>query len=326
MWVWQLGQSMSMDLPTLLRRQHGVIATRQARMAGMSIEAIRWRVTDGQWTRIAPGIFYAYSGPMTWMARANALVLRLGEGGALTGDSAAYLHGVLTAPPAIISGAVTGRQVRRLTGTRVVRRRAMEVVHRRGLPVTSAATTVLDSCAEYSPSQWREIVHLLARWVHSPAVTAHQVLDALGRRGRYAHRALIMTALEPIIVGVESVLEYEAITGVVLAHGLPKPTLQARAGGPGELLRRDAEWTEFGVILECDGVLFHTGASAQDDRRRDRRAARAGRVTLRAGHVEIVYGRCELAVDLFLTLRSRGFRGALRPCGPRCPARVPGVA
>lgn len=46
-----------MDLEDRLRRQHGVVSYAQAREAGLTKEAIRWRVSDGEWTRIAQGLF-----------------------------------------------------------------------------------------------------------------------------------------------------------------------------------------------------------------------------------------------------------------------------
>ncbi len=311
----------AMDLDVILRRQHGVITRAQALKCGLTDDAIRWRVRDGQWTRLAQGIYVAQTGTPTWMARAHALSARLGPGGALTLDAAAHLHGMESRQPPVITGAVVNRQVQRLVGTRVVRRQELQVVWRQGLPVTSAATTLLDLVAEHSASQWRDAVHLMARWVHRGTTNTEEVLAALAARRRFPHRLLVTTALEPIAAGIESILEWDALNGVIVAHGLPRPTLQVSGLGPDGQIRKDAEWEAYGVILESDGRLFHTGASLQTDRRRDRHAARSGRVTLRAGHVEIVFGRCELAIDIFLALCSRGYPGEVTPCGPRCPAR-----
>ena len=271
---------------------------------------------------MAHGIYYAHTGPLTWMARAHALALRLGPGGALTTETAAHLHGIEARAPQVLNGALVSRQVRRLAGTRVTRRRALDIVTRQGLPVTSAASTVLDLVAQLPQSQWRDAVHLMARWVHSGKVSADEVLEALAERGRYPRRSLVTTALEPIAAGIESILELDSLEGVILRHGLPRPTLQARGQGPHGEIRRDAEWEPYGVVLESDGRLFHSGASLQTDRRRDRYAARTGRVTLRAGHAEIRFGRCDLAIDIFLALRSRGYQGDILACSPRCPART----
>lgn len=319
-----LGHSVGMDLPSRLRRQHGVVTHAQALAAGLTVDAIQWRLTRGSWVRLARGIYHAYPGEITWLGRAHALALRLGPTGALTLNAAAHLHGVESRQPPVISGSVTGRQVTRMPGTRVLRSSHLDVVTRRGLPVTSAATTALDLSA--CPGVlWREAVHLTARWVHSGTTSADEIAAALADRARHQHRRALTLALDPIAGGVESILELQSLRRVVTAHGLPRPRLQVLTDLPGGRVRRDAEWEEFGVVLEADGDLVHTGPMARVDRRRDRHTARTGRVTLRAGFVEIEHEPCELAVDIFLTLRSRGFDGRIEACRLNCPARGPTI-
>ncbi|HHU09342.1 MAG TPA: type IV toxin-antitoxin system AbiEi family antitoxin domain-containing protein [Intrasporangiaceae bacterium] len=310
-----------MDLDALLRRQHGVLTHAQAVRAGLTEDAIRWRITKGDWTRIVRGIYHAYPGQLDWFGRAHALTLRLGPHAALTMAAAAHLHGVETRQPPILTAAVSGRQVQRLPGTRIVRRDGLATVIRQGLPVTTAPTTVLDLTAQPGVL-WREAVHVSARWIHSGRTTPNDLADALAARARHPHRRVINLALTPIAEGVESVLELQALDRVIDRHGLPRPRLQVPAVIPAGRIRRDAEWEEFGVVLEVDGDSAHTGEAARIDRRRDRHTARSGRLTLRAGFVEIEFEQCELAVDIFLTLRSRGYRKPIVPCTPRCPARL----
>jgi hypothetical protein len=45
-----------MDLDALVRSQHGVCSTAQAMEAGLSEDAIRWRVASGRWSRIGHGL------------------------------------------------------------------------------------------------------------------------------------------------------------------------------------------------------------------------------------------------------------------------------
>lgn len=314
-----------MDLASLLRAQHGVVTHAQAVASGLSVDAIRWRVADGEWNRISRGLYRVSSAPQTWLSRAHALALKLGPTGALTLETAAHLHGMDDRAPQVITGAVSSRQVDRLVGTRVSRRSHLVVVTRNGLPVTSAATTVLDLTARPGTS-WRETVHLVARWVHRGAVSVDDLDEALRQRARHPQRRLITRVLEPVAGGVESVLELRSLDKVITRHRLPRPTLQVHAVAAGQAMRKDAEWEEFGVVLESDGLLAHGGASIHRDRRRDRQVARSGRVTLRAGYVDIEFGPCDLAVDIYLTLRSRGYRGGIAPCGPGCAAQAADVA
>lgn len=318
-----VGHSVDMDLVSLLRDQHGLVTHAQAVEAGLSVDAVRWRVDDGEWHRIARGLYRVGTTPMTWLSRAHALALKLGPTGALTLEAAAYLHGVDERQPQIITGAVVGRQVERLVGTRVSRRSRLDAVTRNGLPVTSAATTVLDLTARPGTT-WRESVHLVARWVHRGVVTVDELALALEQRPRHSQRSVITRVLQPVAEGIESVLELRSLDRVITQHGLPRPTLQVRAAGAagsGGGLRKDAEWEGYGVVLESDGLLAHGGESIHRDRRRDRQVARSGRVTLRAGYVDIEFGPCDLAVDIYLTLWSRGYRRGITPCGPRCAAR-----
>jgi hypothetical protein len=308
-----------MSLDAVLRRQHGVVSHEQALASGLTTDAVRWRVTSGRWERIARGLYRIHHTPWSWESRAHALALRLRPGGALTLEAAAHLHDVETRQPPVITGAVVGRQVQRLTGTRVTRRRSLEVVERKGLPVTAPATTVLDLTARPGVT-WRETVHLVARWVHRGVVTTDQIEFELARLRRHPQRRVIRRALGPVSQGVESVLELRALRRVVNAHGLPTPTLQTRAVQGGAAVRRDAEWEAYGVILESDGLLAHGGESIHRDRMRDRHAARIGRITLRAGYADIEFGPCELAADIYATLRTRGYRGLISPCRPGCAA------
>ena len=308
-----------MSLPAVLRRQHGVVSHEQAIASGLSADAVRWRVASGRWERIARGLYRVRDAPWTWEARAHALALRLGPAGALTLEAAAHLHGVETRRPQVLTGAVAGRQVQRLVGTRVTRRRDLDIVHRGGLPVTSGATTVLDLTARPGVT-WRETVHTVARWVQRAVVTTDELAAALAGLRRHPQRRVITGVLGPVSEGVESVLELGALRRVIRAHGLPQPVLNDRRVQAASGVRRDAEWQEFGVILECDGLLAHGGESIHRDRLRDRQAARTGRLTLRAGYADIEFGPCELAADIFATLTTRGYRGRISPCRPGCRA------
>ena len=124
-----------------------------------------------------------------------------------------------------------------------------------------------------------------------------------------------MLALGEVAEGAESLLEVAYVRKVERAHGLPRATRQVRSAG----VRRDFEYEEWGVVVEVDGRLGHEGEHLAIDRRRDRRAAGQGKVTLRAGWVDVEADSCELAVDVHGALWVRGYREPLRPCGVSCP-------
>ena len=79
---------------------------------------------------------------------------------------------------------------------------------------------------------------------------------------------------------------------------------------------------EFDVVVEVDGRIGHDGAGVQRDRVRDRRALREGKVTVRAGWIDVDAAPCALALVLAGAFRLRGWTGAVSPCGPNCAARA----
>jgi very-short-patch-repair endonuclease len=153
--------------------------------------------------------------------------------------------------------------------------------------------------------------------VQKRRTTPEELVEALGGRARHRHRRILLTALSVVADGAESLLEVSYVRRGEVPHGLPRSSMQVAVGR----LRRDFEYEAWGVVVEVDGRLGHEGEYVAVDRRRDRRTAGAGRVTLRAGWVDVEGDPCELAVDVHATLRSRGYTGSLRACGPRCAAR-----
>ncbi|MGL5929912.1 MAG: type IV toxin-antitoxin system AbiEi family antitoxin domain-containing protein, partial [Dermatophilaceae bacterium] len=284
------------DLARTIRRQRGVISTSQALECGLTEDALRWRVATGAWTRIGRGVYRAQTGELDWAGRAHAAVLRGGEGCALSLRAAEHAWGVVEkAPPVIVVAVPRGRRVTRLPGTRFRCTPVLDVVRRAGLPVTSAEQTVLDLGDEETAS-WRDAVAAAARWVQRRRTTAPRLAAALESRPRHRHRRVLQVALRTVSEGAESVLEFGYVQRVEMAHGLPRARMQV-SGERGHGTRRDFEYEAFGVVVEVDGRLGHEGEWLFVDRRRDRRVAASGRVTMRAGWVDVEADACELAVD-----------------------------
>jgi very-short-patch-repair endonuclease len=118
---------------------------------------------------------------------------------------------------------------------------------------------------------------------------------------------------------VQSPAEHRYAQDVELAHGLPRFTRQSTSESPDGTRRRDLKSLEFGVVVEIDGQLWHVGPAFRSDRRRDRQAAADGKVTLRAGWVDVTENACELAIDVTRTLWQRGWTGKPVPCSAACP-------
>jgi hypothetical protein len=80
-------------------RQHGLVTREQALGAGMA----PWTITDelarGTWRQRRPGVYRTADAPETWRQRALALCIGPSPAFAVSHRSAAFLHGLLPAPP-----------------------------------------------------------------------------------------------------------------------------------------------------------------------------------------------------------------------------------
>ncbi len=318
-----------MDIATLARRQHGVVARRQL-VGGtdplMTRHGIAWRLESGRWQRLLPGVYLTHTGAVTWQVRATAALLHAGPGAALGLRAAAYQHGFLAKPPAVIDVLVpAGRRVRKVPGARFTRRRRLDVVTDGGLSLTSVAETVLD-LADLPLSDPVEAAAWAADAARDTEVTAQDIEAALARRRAHRQRLPLRLAFGIVAEGAESVLEVGFVERVLRPHGLPPMSCQVPAGLSGGSIRRDFVDEVTATVVECDGRVGHDGAGQGVDRRRDRRTAATGGITLRAGWVEVMYEPCDLAADLHGTLVARGRPVPIVACGPGCRAIRSGAA
>lgn len=245
-----------MDLDTLARRQHGVVSRRQA-LEHLTAEAIRWRLSRGDWSRVHAGVYRVHTGELSWLGRASAALLRLGDGAALSGSAAAHLLGFEDAAPAVLTLAVPHEcQRTRVPGSRVVRRRRLVTTTRRGLRVVAAAQTVLDLGDSFGATR-QDAVAVAARAVQRRRVTVDQLVTELAARRTHQHRRALELALGVIDAGAESGLEVGFHQDVVAAHGLPSMRMAVPDTGEAGSIRRDFEEVERRVIVEVDGRIGH---------------------------------------------------------------------
>lgn len=306
-----------MNLSALAARQHGVVTTSQALACGLTEAGIDWRVRSGRWVRLHRGVLLMHTGEVTWLVRASAAVLGTGGSGGVCFAGAAYLHGLTPRPPGQIQIAVPrGRRSLAVPGIRVRERSSLVLARGSAWPPrTSVEDTVLDMG---SVNPLDTAIAYAARGVQQRLTTVELMTTALAARRHHPWRQALQLVLGDIDDGAESVMEVRYVRGVERRHGLPHSQMQAPDHRGGIRVRRDFEYTEYQLVVEVDGRLGHVADGALRDRSRDRSAARSGRQTLRAGWVEVVHRRCELAADVAGTLRARGWRGTPRPCSPEC--------
>ena len=157
-------------------------------------------------------------------------------------------------------------------------------------------------------------------------VTPAQLRAAVGRRAKMRWRAEIRAALSDISDGVHSSLENLYPRNVERPHRLPKVLRQARMQRGSGSAYLDNLFGEFAVAVELDGRASHPVEARWQDIHRDNYFARTGVITLRYNWADVSERPCEVAREIALVLRHRGWTGTLRACRPGCAARLQGVA
>lgn len=301
----------------LLRAQSGVIARFQLRELGIAEHVLQRWLRNRHVTRVAPGVYVDHTGEPTGVQRAWAAVLSFWPA-ALGGRTALQL--ALGREPGEMIEVVVQPDRSRLRpreGVRVVRRQrtATEVnwnLRPPRLRVEQAALDVASSLGESYAA-----VEVLAEVCRERITTPDRLLAALADRPRARNRAFLEAALEDVREGATSVLE-RGYLQLERAHGLPRATRQRAETLGGIRPVRDAEYEQYGLVIELDGQAYHSGRQRQRDLARDLEVSLDNRTTLRLGWGQVVDDGCATAAKVCAMLAARGWRGRPRPCSPGC--------
>lgn len=309
-------------LRTLAMRQADLLTREQCLAAGMTAEALRWRVTSRRWVRLRDTVYLTARGRDDWTVRATAALLAVQSSTpaadvAFRGRSAAYLWGLEPRPPVDIELVVPQRRrTRPVPGVSV--RRSMRWVGLVDDFADPARTTVPVTVLELAGSGTDlDALSHIARAVQKRWVTPDQVRQEICARGGHRHSRLILSALADVGDGAESGAEVLYVRDVERSHGLPRGTRQ-----PGSVLgggrRHDNGYAEFDLVVEVDGRLGH---ERWDDRvrdgGRDRQLLGLAQATTRVFFPDVALTPCRTAVEIGAILAGRGWTGILHPCRRR---------
>lgn len=297
--------------------QGGVFTTAQALAAGVSYEVIRGQLSAARWTRLHEGVYLLGNMRPGETSRRWAGLLASGDGAVLSHATAARIYGFGPSSHRIHVSIPAERVDVTVPGVRLHRSRLLPAkgTNYLGWPITTPADTVLDLVADLrSP---HDVVALLTDACRSKSVAAEEILQTMGRRKRQRHRQLVKDVLADVVGGVHSVLEHRYLIRVERAHGLPVGRRQVKVRVRANSIYEDVEYDEYATVVELDGRLGHEGSGQHRDRRRDNANTVGKKATLRYGHADLT-NACEVALEVASVLRSRGWRGTLKRCGPRC--------
>ncbi|GAA2873600.1 type IV toxin-antitoxin system AbiEi family antitoxin domain-containing protein [Pseudonocardia halophobica] len=263
-----------MQLRRVLERQAGVVSLTQAVACGLSPDVPQRRAVAGEWTRVHPAVYLVGGHRLTDAARVWAAQLWAGERAVVSGEAAAWCHGMLPRAPAIVGVTVPRTLHPRAPAGIRVRRRDLDpadVTLVAGLPVTSTALTTLETAAT------RHEGSVFLDRALQKHVRLEDLVDCFdrnrGARGWPAVRLLLDAAAD----GAESAAE-RLLIGLLESAGVDGWTLGLRVG-PWTV---DVAFPWARIAIEVDGWAWHQDVERfRADRRKQNALVTAGWIPLR---------------------------------------------
>lgn len=300
-------------------RRGGLVTIGEITAHGFSRTWASARVKSEAWQRLHTGIYATFPSEPTWEQRARAALLLAGRQAALSHLAAAFLHRMVRDPPATIHVTVPHRFVV-VAGDDVVIHRTRRSFAMVGDPHrTTLLDTVLDLA--HTATSDADLVDYLTAGIRQ-GVSPKAVLAEVEGRRYFGNRLLLTQLLDQGMEGMESTLEHMWHQNVVVAHGLPAPTRQARQVIRNRFIRSDCWFEAYGLRVELDGELAHPGRATDADVLRDNDMLLAREeMTFRYRWPHALPGAaCVSAAQLCVGLGRGGFTGELLACGEGCTA------
>jgi hypothetical protein len=269
------GVGVNAEIDRLFAAQLGLITRPQALAAGLSRRQIdRLLATD--WAIAIPGVYRHRAFPVTWQQRLLAATLKAGPGSAVSHRAAVGLHGLRSFGCSLVEITRPSPEyfpIPEATVHRYVDLDPREIVRIGGIPVTSAATTLVDLGAVCRPYL---VGRCLEEWTARRAVSIPKVVEAIGRHDRPGRRGvpvLKQLLAERVLGDLEPDSVDEGLLGALMARaGLPLPELhQLVVLDNGLIYELDWSYPDRRVAFELDGYGVHLVSLDAFEGDRDRR-------------------------------------------------------
>ena len=303
---------------TLASMQDGQFTTSQARTLGLSPAAVRWLARDGRSEPVARGV-HRVVGATGGPDPAVTAFLRCWPTGTLGYGTAAHHHGISAHRPPEPEVIVPRSSYRRLQNVRVHQSRRIDRDDRAfngSVAYTSVARTLCDLASNDDPGGTLARVDAAVaagaspRWIHDRALTMTGGRDGV---------TLVRDATAPgAAPAFRSWLERSTAT-LIAEAGLPAPVWNVPVvDGDGTIGLVDALWRPWRVVVEVEGLRFHTSPAARRrDASRFNRLLAVGLVVRRFTWQDVTERARPTAVTIAEALRRAG--------APVDPAAIPEV-
>jgi hypothetical protein len=268
-------------------RQWGVVTAGQLRACGMYPTMISRRVAAGRLRPLHRGVYAFGHDRLRPEGIILAAVLACGARAVLSQRSAAAHWGLLPTAQAAVDVTAPGRGERaRRKGIRLhlVRRLdPRDVTTRDGIPITTAARTIVDLAATGPPRQAeRALEQAFVQLLLAPGALEAALSRANGRPTGVL-RGFLEARRPPKITRND--LE-EAMLAISRSVGLPDPEVNEPLHG----YEADFLWRDKALVIETDGYgAHHTKRAFEDDRKRDIDLELKGYNVRRFTHDQVVY-------------------------------------
>jgi len=272
-------------LIALAARQHGLFTAAQARDAGFSQDAVKYRIRAGTWIAVDYGVYAIPGAPESWQRR--LLAACLGGPAVASHRSAAALWGL----PSF------GRSSIEVTALRHRRRYSSDVIWHEssllgdrdtteidGIPTTDITRTIIDLAGVCDDAVFTGALDDAVRRSLTSITGVQWRLEQLGdrRKGNARVRKLLARRTREVTMP-ESILE-SRFDVLVVASGLPEPIRQyeIRDARGSVVARVDFAYPDACLAIEVDGMRFHSPPSDwHADLARQNRIASLGWLVLR---------------------------------------------
>jgi very-short-patch-repair endonuclease len=311
----------------LIDYQHGVLARWQIQGQASDLALADSRLRSGRWQVLYRGVYATFTGYPSRTSTLWAGVRRCGPAAALSHATAAELDRIIDDHADAIHVTVPEAVRVRFASWEFHNGSPRIVVHRspraalarhpvKTPPRTRVEETVLDLTD--AARNFDAAFSLLSAACGRRVTTVERILSAADNRARLRWRNDLLEALSQISMGVMSNLERHFLLHVERPHRLPVPRRQRRIRRGGKSAYLDNLYEDFGLVVELDGLASHPAETRWLDIHRDNYLATSGIVTLRYSWADVTTRPCQVAAEIALVLRQRGWTGKLRRC-PRCP-------
>jgi very-short-patch-repair endonuclease len=243
-------------IAALAARQCGVVTTGQLEVAGLTRNAVAYRVANGRLTPVHRGVYQV--GPIA-APHGREMAAVLATGGVLSHHTAAAIWGIRPPHDGDVH-VTTTKAARSRNGVRVHRSASLDAAVHNGLPLTTAARTLHDLAA------------LLPRRELERAVEEAEIRRLVARDEL---RPALRRTDEPQFTRSEA---ERRLVELIRAAGLPAPLTNVTVAG----YEVDCFWPRHKLVVEVDGYAFHGGRAAfERDRRKTADLAAAGLTPVR---------------------------------------------